>query len=112
MGLSVNEVVQQPTVWTDAASAAWVACALDGEGNISINKQSTVGFVAMVGITNGSLEFLAKFRSLVGGNTGDLTDNKRYSARHKPSYRVRLLTTVIVPVLEACLSHLVVKQRQ
>lgn len=104
-----------PTVQSSQVAAAWVACALDGEGMIGVFKgkaatQSGVAYSAKVVVTNNSLDFLSRFNQLVGG--GCKLGTKPKEPGRKQGYRIQLPSRLLVSVLDACLPYFVVKRRQ
>lgn len=99
------------------AAAIWLACAVDGEGTITIvkktSKESKLGyrFQAQISMGNTSIAFVNRFLELIDGQA-TVTVPKGRNKRHKPIFYLVVRSRAMKPLLERILPHLVIKQRQ
>ena len=98
--------------------AAWLACAIDGEGTIGIWRQRRSKndprwrYYAAVSISNTNFDFIKHASNLVDGAVHVHNSERVKKEGHRVCYVLRVRSRAIPQVLEQILPHLIVKRKQ
>lgn len=103
-----------PALELSDVEAAWIACAIDGEGTIAIQLNNSKGrrsrYRAKVYVCNTNMDFLMHLASLVDGSIS--LKNMPHVPGYKRCYQVFIRARAIKQLLERVLPFLIIKRRQ
>lgn len=112
---SVKSLGPAPAFVLSDVQAAWLACAIDGEGSIGIwrgprRTASESKYRVAVVVTNTNLDFIAQVSGLVSGRV--TVKQMPRKPHHRQCYAVRLSARATLPLLEQVRPYLVIKGKQ